>query len=433
MGYRGLFGAFVTTGAKGIAIQKTYGALTGLSTELMEEYQRNLTPGYQTNSQLVALSKAVEGKFKMVDLSTVLPYDFVNRPFRALLNAIDRKEINQENTFDFLFGLAFGEKGPMRELFDPFVSTPIGNEAFNAVLTGETKSGKQIWGELNTPEEKWDKSVAYLAQTLEPGALTSMRQAYSALTGTEYKGRVYDMKDVLMGLFTGVKPYEVDLNKNINFLVNDYKNIRSKAFDGSKMYKKTTYGSTITEEFIDIQRNIWLEQKRIYDAFMTAQKFGVTRTTISNELRSRQTSYMDIMKIMSGKMDPITYSKPRMEEKVKELRENDRINGFSNKREINQDAFYPRGELDYILRQLNSQRLDEPFMFDQMQAPTIPTDQFPPKTTVEEVPENNNQTKLPLEPLPPQPAVRVASNVNASPPFASLPKNDQFKLLFPNG
>ena len=53
-----------------------------------------------------------------------------------MLNAIDRKEINQENTFDFLFGLAFGEKGPMRELFDPFVSTPIGNEAFQAVLTG---------------------------------------------------------------------------------------------------------------------------------------------------------------------------------------------------------------------------------------------------------------------------------------------------------
>ena len=415
MGYRGLFGSFVTTGAKGIAIQKTYGALTGLTTELMEEYQRNLTPGYQTNSQLVALSKAVEGKFKMVDLSTVLPYDFVARPFRALLNAIERKEINQENTFDFLFGLAFGEKGPMRELFDPFVSTPIGNEAFQAVLTGKTKSGKQIWGELNTPEEKWDKSVAYLAETLEPGALTSMRQAYSALTGTEYKGRVYDMKDVLMGLFTGVKPYEVDLNKNIDFLVNDYRNIRSKAFKGSDMYDPTTYGSVIPQEFIDIQRNIWLEQKRIYDAFITAQKFGVTRTTISNELRTRGTSYMDIMKIMSGKMDPITYSKPRMEEKIKKLRENDRINGFSDKREINQDAFYPKSDLDYILRQLNSQRLDEPFMFDEIQAPTIPTDQFPPKTTVEEVSENNNQTKLPVQPLPPQPAATQVANATTAP------------------
>jgi hypothetical protein len=42
----------------------------------------------------------------------------------------------------------------MRELFDPFVSTPIGNEAYQAVINGKTKTGKQIWGELNSPEEK---------------------------------------------------------------------------------------------------------------------------------------------------------------------------------------------------------------------------------------------------------------------------------------
>jgi len=59
MGYRGLLGSFVTTGAKGIAIQKIYGALTGLSSDVMKEYQRNLTAGYQENSQLVALTKAV--------------------------------------------------------------------------------------------------------------------------------------------------------------------------------------------------------------------------------------------------------------------------------------------------------------------------------------------------------------------------------------
>ena len=41
-----------------------------------------------------------------------------------------------------------------------------------------------------------------------------------------------------MGLFTGVKPYEVDVNKNIDFLVNDYKNIDQKLLDGSKCIKK---------------------------------------------------------------------------------------------------------------------------------------------------------------------------------------------------
>ena len=175
-----------------------------------------------------------------------------------------------------------------------------------------------------------------------------------------------------------------------------------------------------------------MEQKRIYDAFITAQKFGVTRTTISNELRTRGTSYMDIMKIMSGKMDPITYSKPRMKEKVKKLRENDRINGFSGKREINQDAFYPKSDLDYILRQLNSQRLDEPFFFDQMQAPTIPTDQFPPKTTVDTVSQNNNESKLPVQPLPPQPEATAVASAPAL-TYNQLPETEKYKTVFPNG
>jgi len=373
MGYRGLFGSFVTTGAKGIAIQKTYSALTGLSEDVMKEYQRNLTAGYQENSQLVALTKAVGGKFRMVDLSTVLPYDIINRPFRALNNALEKKELRSENTADFLHGLFFGEGGPMREFFDPFISTPIGNEAFQAVTTGKTKSGKQIWGELDSPEQKWDKSVAHIVTALEPGIVTSMRQGYSALTGTEYKGRVYEMKDVLMGLFTGIKPYEVDLNKNIDYLVNDYTNIRKKAFQASDLYDMDAYGSKVLDDFKRIQRNVWLEQKRIYEGFQTAKKFGVTNSTLRKELRSRKISYADIQKILRGKMDPLTYSVPRFEDKIKRLKINDRETGNNKKRTINKNSFYPRRELDKIIRQLNRQKLDEPFIYDQFQVPTIPS------------------------------------------------------------
>ena len=41
MGYRGLIGMFTTQGAKGIAIMKLYGALTGLTQDIMKEYQQN--------------------------------------------------------------------------------------------------------------------------------------------------------------------------------------------------------------------------------------------------------------------------------------------------------------------------------------------------------------------------------------------------------
>ena len=235
MGYRGLIGMFTTQGAKGLALMKTYGALTGLTQDLMKEYQANLAPGYQRNSQLLAVSKAVKGKFKMVDLSTILPYDYVQRPWRALNNAIQKKEVTSQNSMNFMLDLMFAEEGPVRELLDPFISTPIGLEALNDIRRGYTKNGKRIWGDLDTDEQKMNKSFDYMTKALEPGAVTTLRQLYSSITGVPYKGRVYDQQDVLTGLFTGVKPYDVDVNRNIDFLINDYSRIRTKAFQASDL------------------------------------------------------------------------------------------------------------------------------------------------------------------------------------------------------
>ena len=113
-------------------------------------------------------------------------------------------------------------------------------EAFLDIKRGYTKNGKKIWSELDSDETKWNKSWEYFYRQLEPGAVTTLRQLYSAYTGVPYKGRVYDQQDVLMGLATGIKPYDVDVNKTIDFLIGDYTKIRSKAFDSSKMYKTQT-------------------------------------------------------------------------------------------------------------------------------------------------------------------------------------------------
>jgi RNAse (barnase) inhibitor barstar len=428
MGYRGLIGMFTTQGAKGLALMKTYGAITGLTQDIMKDYQANLAPGYQRNSQLLAITKAVKGKFKMVDLSTILPYDYVQRPWRALNNAIQKKEVTSQNSMNFILGLAFAEDGPFRELLDPFISTPIGLEAINDIRRGYTKNGKRIWGDLDTDEQKMNKSFEYMTKALEPGAITTLRQLYSSITGVPYKGRVYDEQDVLTGLFTGVKPYDVDVNRNIDFLINDYSKIRTKAFQSSQMYRLDQYGDSVTNEFIDIQRNVMTEQARIYRAFQTAKKFGVTRYNIKKEMKDRGLSRKDIRNILAGNFVPINFSEPRFEDKIKELRKIEKDRGST--RTINANSFYPKYELKSIVRKLKYQKLDEPFRFD------IPSNEpriLPVEQEQQAVPQNNNQTKLPLEPLPPQPAVRVASNVNASPPFTSLPKNDQFKLLFPNG
>ena len=38
----------------------------------------------------------------MVDLSTILPYDYVQRPWRALNNAIQKKEVTSQNSMNFM-------------------------------------------------------------------------------------------------------------------------------------------------------------------------------------------------------------------------------------------------------------------------------------------------------------------------------------------
>ena len=404
MGYRGLIGLFTTQGAKGLAIMKLYGALTGLTQDIMKEYQQNIAPGYQRNSQLLAVSKAIKGKFKMVDLSTVLPYDYVRRPWEALYNAIQQKRLTNQSTGNFLWKLFTDEGGPLREFLDPFISTPIGLEAIQDSVRGYTKTGKKIFSELDDDETKNKKRFEHLYKALEPGAVTTLRQLYSAYTGIPYKGRVYDEQDVLMGLATGIKPYDVDVNKSVDFLINDYTKIRTKAWDASVMYNTDTYGSDVVNDFIRIQRNIFREQQRIWRAFQTAKKFGLTNSTLRKELRARRVSWSDIQKILSGKFDPLPYSKTRFKNKLIEIKENEKDKGFYGERRINKRSWYPRRELDKVLRFLSNQRLNDVFKYDKIQAPTIkinePTSMIVPDKKVSLATNNIQTPPLPKTSMP---------------------------------
>ena len=111
-----------------------------------------------------------------------------------------------------------------------------------------------------------------------------------------------------------------------------------------------------------------------WKAFNTAKKFGVTNSTLRKELRARNVSWGDIQKILSGKFDPLPYSKARFKGKLKELKElNKEWNKThpNNKRSINKNSFFPKRELKKVLRFLKNQRLDEEFKYDKITVPTI--------------------------------------------------------------
>ena len=404
MGYRGLMGQFVTLGGASMAAKGIYGAVTGVSEELMDRYRRYVAPEFQRNSNLIAVTKPNdEGEFKVVDLSTFLPYDTVTRPIRAAFTKLKEQKLNPQSIDRFLLDFAFSSDGPFGEFLAPFVNRTIFYETMQEIRNNKKKTGGQIYSELADFNEKFLKGGAHLLETVAPGAYTTGKQLYygfrEKLTGT---GQSYDLEDVLLGLGTGIKPQKVDLKRSMEFIVSDLKKIRTEAPKGSDMYKLNRTKDEIVKDFIKQQRFAFREQQRIYNAFKTMTDIGLDEDYIFDEADERRLPSGQIDMAVDGEFKPLTFSIPRFDEKIEALEENLEKTGRKGKDlYVNEADMFPETELEDVIDLLDDADLNGAFPFD------ITTDPEPaqlgvkPKDQIFAPTKQVSQIKTP--PLPKQP------------------------------
>ena len=108
MGYRGAMGQFMVLGGLSIAAKKIYGALTGVTQDIMQEYANYVAPDFQRDADLIAITKPKDGIFKVVDMSTFMPYDTVNRPIELCFNAIRRQDLSPQAIDKYLLNRCCG-------------------------------------------------------------------------------------------------------------------------------------------------------------------------------------------------------------------------------------------------------------------------------------------------------------------------------------
>ncbi len=405
MGYRGAMGQFMTLGGASIATKKLYGALTGVTEDLMDAYKDFVAPDFQRNSDLVAITKPVNGVFKVVDLSTFMPYDAVTKPIEAMFNAIRRQRQTPQSIDRFLLDTFFGKNGPIAELIAPFVNQTIAAETITEVLNNKKKEGGQIYSELDGFPEIFEKSFKHIVRSVEPGLLTTGRQAYygfrEKLTPT---GQSYDLEDILFGLATGVKPLRVDLKRSSDFIIGDLSKIRTEAPKTSPLYRKNMSRVDILNEYINIQRNAFNEQARIHKAFEAMKDLSLPEKEIRKEIIKRKANKKLGFKVLKGKFLPINYSVPRFKDKIKEVEKD--ITRRGRTPQLNKNDMFPRQKLNEIKRFLMNQNLNEIFPFD------ITTDPEPQQTTTQR--QSSLPTELPVAPLPKTPT--PAANMIATAP-----------------
>jgi hypothetical protein len=420
MGLRSLFGMYTVFGGLGYGAKKLYNNLTGFTDEQMEAYRTNFAAGYQKNHDLIPITKMNdEGVFKVIDLSNFNPYSVLQKPVVAALNKSKEADLTNQQGFNYLWSVMFkGKNSVMGELFSSFVATPIGQEKLEEAWSGRTVNGKAIWGELDTPEDKFSKGMAHLITGIEPGVLTTGKKLYYASTGEITPlGQSYDLTDVVLGITTGLKPQEVDLKKLMGFAINNYKSIQSKSLEGTKLYDKDVGGEDAKKEFINIQRKAFYEKKKFYQKIKAYENLKMDTGDVEDSLRRSKESRSKVSEIMDGSFTPLNYSKEKFQKKIDAIQRELDKRGLGNKKSINEDYFFPESELDDIISELEGADLNDIFPYDKkIQKPVTPIIPKP----VSSLPQQKIQT--PVLPNTPQPVAtsNITPQVNPTTKLTSV-------------
>ena len=402
MGYRGIFGQYITLGGAGTAAVKIAESATGITEEMMDAYKNHFGPEFYKNSRLVPLTTNEKGVFKMADLSAFLPYDTVTRPFEAVVNQFKNRDQKYQSTLNFTLETAAKATS---ELLGSFFDTPIFLEPIIDVIYrgGKTRTGSVIYSPTDDTDVKIRKVMEHVIKVNEPGIITTGRKIkLAAEAGFTKGGTSYDMQDLIIGLGTGVKPQNVDISKALDFTVSKYSKIRSDVYKGEKFYSTADVYNrgpdVLVKEFIDIQREAFQQQKEIYNAIQAAKKFGLSDYDIKKIFTERGLGSSAINKLMRGEFVPVNFSESRFEKKVDKIKKEQKRRGLTDKQTVNTSFFYPKYELKDVIRNLKYSNLNKVFKYDIPKTPE-PVSEVP----VDQPEQQVAQAKPVTPPLPPQP------------------------------
>jgi len=204
----------------------------------------------------------------------------------------------------------------------------------------------------------------------------------------------------------------------LRFKITEFTNIRSNVFKAEDFYNFkdlfTRGGDVLVEEFINVQKEAFREQKAIYDAIQAAKKLDVSNADIVEIFKQRKgLSDKAIRLIMSGKFNPVTFSESQFEEKLRKLSKIEDERGF--RYDLPKSFVFPKNDLKKVIRKLNRDSLEKDFYYDvqkEKEAMDLRGDIPTGIETIQQEPVRVSQKPetppLPTTPMPDQQVIQTA-------------------------
>jgi len=361
IGMRRLMGATATVAIAPGVIQTLALDLTDITKEQINAL-REVAPPWQRNSRL--LPTTVEnGKIKgYVDYSYTNPYDFLQRPFLAALNAASRGEEMGKDTDQIATDAMMGV---VEEFFSPFTDESIiSNRILDATTRGGvTPTGAKVYRKEDTIGDKVYKSIFHVADAFVPGALPidlkamkketqrpgvelgRLPRALIGASGGDPKdpyGNERRLAQELFSAFTGIREQEVKPENILMYRGYEYSaSIRnsSQIFNTAVSTRNQLDPDNAISTFIDANETRFRVMNDMHRVIENMRTLGLSNRQIKKALKENKVGNAEAL--LKGKFVPFEPS----DEVIERVKKN------GNR--------LPMRQIRSIIRQLKRRRLGE--------------------------------------------------------------------------
>ena len=330
MGARRLMGAAAGFGGLGYVIKKSAGALTGVTDDKVEAFQRSFAPQYQKNSTLVPVTKVDDnGNFKYYNFSYTNPYDSLLRPVNAVLNAFADGTLNKDSVDKIIMNALFGNNisgrtGAIGEFFAPFVDESIGTErVFDVLLRGGIKrEGGKVYYPNDDMPTVLSKSIQHIAGGVVPGAVKSAQRIWEGATGKfTDAGTVRDMGTEFTAITTGVRIEDAKPLASMPFIVTSYNKDKQNV---DRKFAEIAYRPSATvEERLSAYKNYLAEaydsQNKMYQVLKDGATIGIDETDLKDIVQTRLNNKKETESLFNGVFKVPTYNEKAFDSLIKRL------------------------------------------------------------------------------------------------------------------
>jgi len=323
VGMRRLTSALTTTVGVPAGLVATGLALTGAKQEQIDAYKRSFAAPWEKTATMIPTSTDSSGNITgFINYSYTNPYDYLQRPVRAVLNAVATGNRNEASLMSIASNSTVDMIG---EMANPFLSTSIGTNALLEAKAGKTSTGKIIYNESDQLGDVMGKSMVHVFNSIAPTALPFSIQvdaegtqfvpkdfataAASVFTGEKDlispKGKPIDVAETMVQAFSGIKVVKPQLERSLYYKAAESKRaIRETTNEFNRLLRSNDRknAESFIKGYINTNEDRYNSLRTLYTAIEDARTLGVPDYAISEQLKIAKVANRDL--VMLGIFKP---------------------------------------------------------------------------------------------------------------------------------